>query len=93
MASEDEVPIEFQEHEGMTEAMAPFMTLVLLFGAAAKDASRKEKQALYNARLMLKDRKPLAEVGRAIMDARGPEWVIPEETMQAIEALHNKEDK
>lgn len=82
---------EFQEHEAMTEALPQFMTIVLLFGAAAQGCNRDEKKALYEARLLLQKKAPLPEVAQAILDARGPDWQIPDETMQAIEALH-KED-
>lgn len=87
----DEIP-EWRETEGMTEAMAPFMTLVLLFGAAVQGATRDEKKALYEARLLLTKKAPLAEVAQAVMDARGPDWEIPTETLAAIEALHQPKD-
>lgn len=84
--------IEFREHPAMTEAFAPFMTLIYLFGAAVQGANRDERRALYDARLMLKRGDPLADIGQAILDARGPDWAPPPETMQAIEALHQKEE-
>lgn len=90
---DDGVPPEWRETDAMTEGLAPFMTIVLLFGAAVQGANRDERKALYEARLMLgRDRKPLAEVAQAILDARGPTWAPPTETMEAIEALHRKEN-
>lgn len=83
--------LEFTEHEGMTAAFAPFMTLIYLFGAAANGATRDEKRALHEARQMLKDKKPLAEVAQAILDLKGPEWAPDAETMAAIEAINRKD--
>ena len=83
--------IEFTEHEGMTEAMAPFMTIIYLFGDAVRGANRTERKALYDARLLLKTT-PLAEIAQAIMDARGPDWGPSPETLQAIEALHHDKE-
>lgn len=80
--------IEFEEHEGMTSALPGFMAVVLLFGAAVQGCSRDEKKALYEARLLLGRKAPLKDVAQAILDARGPGWVIPDETVKAIEALH-----
>lgn len=85
-----DIPPEFREHEPMdTSALPAFMTIVLLFGAAVHGANRDERKALYEARLMLKDKAPLRDVAQAIMDARGPDWEIPTVTLEAIEALHN----
>lgn len=87
-------PLEFREHEPIpgSEHLPQFMTIVLLFGAARQGCTRDEKRALYEAHRMLQEKKPLAEVAQAILDARGPEWKVPDETMQAIERLHTKED-
>jgi hypothetical protein len=83
---------EFQEHDPMMQALPAFMTLLYLFGDAVKGANRDERKALYDARLMLKQKKPLRDVAQAILDARGPHWTPSPETMEAIEAINRKED-
>lgn len=83
--------IEFREHEGMTQALPQFMTLIYLFGAAVDGANRDERKALHECKEMLKQKKPLAEIAQAIFDARGPDWSPGPETMAAIEAINKKE--
>lgn len=74
------------------EVVAAFLTIILLFGAATQDCTRKEKKALYEARLLLKKGSPLPDVARAIFDAKGPEWEVPDATMVAIAGLNTKEE-
>lgn len=70
----------------------PYLAIILLFAAAADGANREEKRRLWEARQMLKTRAPLPDIGRAILDSRGPDWRPPDEVVQAIQNLHPKED-
>lgn len=84
-------PPTFKEHEPVDSSALPaFMTIVLLFGAAVKGCTLEEKAKLYAARQMLEEKRPLPEIGQAILDARGPEWAPDAETMAAIEAINGK---
>lgn len=85
--------LEFRETDPVTAALPAFMTLLYLFGAAAKEANREQRQGLRHAREMLKARAPLPEVANHIFAVMGTAWEIPAETMQAIEAINQKEQE
>lgn len=88
-----EVQAEFRETDPILDeasALPAFMTIVLLFGAAMKGATKMQKDRLRDAHAMLRDRKPLPEVAQAILDARGEDWAPDPETLAYIEALHKE---
>jgi hypothetical protein len=75
----------------MVDAAPAFMTLLHLFAAACQGASRDERRALNEVRVMISRREPLPAIGQAILDARGPDWQIPDETMATIEAINRRD--
>lgn len=74
------------------QVAAQFMTFILLFGAATVGATRNEKRALYDIRLRLKQGESLSELAKEVFEVKGPEWEVPDATMEAIHALHQTED-
>lgn len=86
----DDLATEWREIEPMFEAMPAFMTIIYLFAAAIRGATLEERARLHEAQQMLKDKKPLRDVGQAILDAKGPDWAPDKEWLDAIEAINRR---
>lgn len=87
----DPPAIEFEEHEAMVDAAPAFLTMMHLFAAAAQGANRDERRALNEVRVMISQRRPLPEIGQAILNARGSDWTPPDEVMKTIEAINRRD--
>lgn len=75
----------------MVDAAPAFLTMMHLFAAAAQGANRDERRALNEVRVMISQRRPLPEIGQAILNARGSDWTPPDEVMKTIEAINRRD--
>lgn len=67
--------------------MARYMILVLLFAAAAGDATPEQRPGLVEAKELLRTGAPLREVTDRVLETMGPEWAPPEEYLHWMESL------